>query len=165
MPHGVPPFRADHVGSLLRPVALREARAARAAGSIDAATLRAAEDTWIAQAIAEQKAIGLKADTDGEFRRAFWHFDFLGELGGVDMVETDQGIQFKGGQTKSYTLKVTDKIKYLPHPFVADYRFVAEHAGGGCGEADHPLALRAAFPRRATGGGPGRLSGYGRLLP
>ena len=130
MPNGVPPFRADHVGSLLRPVALREARAARAAGSIDAATLRAAEDTWIAQAIAEQKAVGLKAVTDGEFRRAFWHFDFLGELGGVDMVETDQGIQFKGGQTKSYTLKVTDKIKYLPHPFVADYRFVAEHAGG-----------------------------------
>ena len=129
MPNGKPPFRADHVGSLLRPIPLREARQARADGLIDAAGLRAAEDLHIKAVIEEQKAVGLKAVTDGEFRRAFWHFDFLGGLGGVDLVESDQGIQFKGGQTKSYTLKVTDKIKYQPHPFVQDFRFVAAHAG------------------------------------
>jgi len=129
MPNGKPPFRADHVGSLLRPVPLREARAARAAGTIDAAALRAEEDKSIIEVIAAQKSVGLKDVTDGEFRRAFWHFDFLGGLGGVDLVESDQGIQFKGGQTKSYTLKVNGKIGYEPHPFVEDFRFVAGHAG------------------------------------
>jgi 5-methyltetrahydropteroyltriglutamate--homocysteine methyltransferase len=72
-----PPFRADHVGSLLRPLALREARADRAAGRITSAELREIENIYIRHAIEQQKAIGLKAVTDGEFRRAFWHFDFL----------------------------------------------------------------------------------------
>jgi 5-methyltetrahydropteroyltriglutamate--homocysteine methyltransferase len=130
MPGTRPPFRADHVGSLLRPVPLREARAARAAGTLAPAALREIEDAHILEVIAAQKAIGLKAVTDGEFRRAFWHFDFLAALGGVEMYESDQGIQFKGGQTKAYGLKVTDRIRYLPHPFVADYRFVHDKADG-----------------------------------
>ena len=125
-----PPFRADHVGSLLRPPALREARAARAAGTLDAASLRSVEDTAIREAIAQQRAIGLQAVTDGEYRRAFWHVDFLAKLGGVELYEADQGIQFKGGQTKAYGLKVTGPIRYEPHPFVADYAFVHAHAGG-----------------------------------
>ncbi|MCX8135266.1 MAG: 5-methyltetrahydropteroyltriglutamate--homocysteine S-methyltransferase [Roseococcus sp.] len=125
-----PPFRADHVGSLLRPPALREARAARAEGRISAEALRAIEDAAIREAIAQQKAIGLKAVTDGEYRRAFWHFDFLAQLGGVEMYEADQGIQFKGGQTKAYGLKVTGPIRYQGHPFVADYAFVHANAGG-----------------------------------
>jgi 5-methyltetrahydropteroyltriglutamate--homocysteine methyltransferase len=125
-----PPFRADHVGSLLRPPALREARAAHAAGALDARALRAAEDGAIRDAIAAQKAIGLQAVTDGEYRRAFWHFDFLAQLGGVEMYEADQGIQFKGGQTKAYGLKVTGPIGYRSHPFVADYAFVQANAGG-----------------------------------
>ncbi|MEN0075374.1 MAG: 5-methyltetrahydropteroyltriglutamate--homocysteine S-methyltransferase, partial [Paracraurococcus sp.] len=100
MPNGKPPFRADHVGSLLRPVPLREARAAQAPD------LRAIEDRCIAEAIAAQRSVGLRAVTDGEYRRAFWHFDFLARLGGVEMYEADQGIQFKGGQTKAYGLKV-----------------------------------------------------------
>ena len=129
MPNNQPPFRADHVGSLLRPVPLREARAAHAAGSIDAAALREIEDRAIRDVIAQQKAIGLRAVTDGEYRRAFWHFDFLGGLGGVEMYEGDQGIQFKGGQTKAYGLKVKDRIRYVPHPFVEDFRFVRENAG------------------------------------
>jgi 5-methyltetrahydropteroyltriglutamate--homocysteine methyltransferase len=130
MPQGKPPFRADMVGSLLRPVPLREARVAHAAGTLDASGLRAIEDAAILQAIAEQKANGLHAVTDGEFRRAFWHFDFLAKLGGVEMYESDQGIQFQGGQTKAYGLKVKGPIRYLPHPFVEDFRFVAAHAGG-----------------------------------
>ena len=125
-----PPFRADHVGSLLRPIPLREARAARAAGTLSAEALRAAEDAAITTVIAEQRAIGLKAVTDGEFRRAFWHFDFLAGLGGVEMYEADQGIQFQGGQTKAYGLKVTGPIRYEGHPFVRDYAFVATKAGG-----------------------------------
>jgi 5-methyltetrahydropteroyltriglutamate--homocysteine methyltransferase len=130
MPGRKPPFRADHVGSLLRPVPLREARAARAAGTLSAEALREVEDKYIREAIAQQKAVGLKAVTDGEYRRAFWHFDFLARLGGVEMYESDQGIQFKGGQTKAYGLKVTDRIHYTPHPFVRDYRFLHENAGG-----------------------------------
>jgi 5-methyltetrahydropteroyltriglutamate--homocysteine methyltransferase len=130
MPNGKPPFRADHVGSLLRPPELRDARAARAAGRIDAAALRAIEDRCIRDAIAEQREIGLKAVTDGEYRRAFWHFDFLAKLGGVELYESDQGIQFKGGQTKAFGLKVTGRIRYARHPFVEDFRFVAANAGG-----------------------------------
>lgn len=133
-----PPFRADHVGSLLRPPALREARAARAAGTLDAASLRAAEDAAIRDSIAQQKAIGLKAVTDGEFRRAFWHFDFLAGLGGVEMYESDLGIQFKGGQTKAYGLKVSGPIRWEGHPFVNDFRFVAENAGGAAAKITIP---------------------------
>ena len=130
MPNGKPPFRADHVGSLLRPPELRDASAARAEGRLDAATLRAIEDRCIRDAIAKQREIGLKAVTDGEYRRAFWHFDFLAKLGGVEMYEADQGIQFKGGQTKAYGLKVTGPIRYEHHPFVEDFKFVAANAGG-----------------------------------
>ena len=131
MPNGKPPFRADHVGSLLRPPGLREARAARAEGRLDPTALREVEDRCIRDAIAQQRAVGLKAVTDGEYRRAFWHFDFLAKLGGVEMYEADQGIQFKGGQTKAYGLKVTGPIRYLPHPFVGDFEFVAANAGAG----------------------------------
>ena len=130
MPHGKPPFRADHVGSLLRPMELREARAARAAGTMTDAALREIEDRCVSDVIAKQREIGLKDVTDGEYRRAFWHFDFLARLGGVEMYESDQGIQFVGGQTKSYGLKVTGKVKYEPHPFVPDFDYVRDHAGG-----------------------------------
>jgi 5-methyltetrahydropteroyltriglutamate--homocysteine methyltransferase len=130
MPNGKPPFRADHVGSLLRPVPLREARAAHAAGALSAEALRTLEDTCIRDVITQQKAIGLQAVTDGEFRRAFWHFDFLAKLGGVEMYESDQGIQFKGGQTKAYGLKVTGRIHYAGHHFVRDFAFVRDNAGG-----------------------------------
>jgi 5-methyltetrahydropteroyltriglutamate--homocysteine methyltransferase len=126
----MPPFHADHVGSLLRPPALREVRAARAAGQLAEPAYRAVEDAEVREAIALQRDIGLKAVTDGEYRRAFWHFDFLAKLGGVEMYEADQGIQFKGGQTKAYGLKVTGPIRYAHHPFVEDFRFLAANAGG-----------------------------------
>ena len=124
-----PPFRADHVGSLLRPIPLREARAAKAEGRMSPAELRAVEDRHIGQVAAQQRAIGLKAVTDGEYRRAFWHFDFLAGLGGVEMYRSDQGIQFQGGQTAAYGLKVTGPIRYEPHPFVADFKMLAGVAG------------------------------------
>ena len=72
-----PPFRAHHVGSLLRPATVKEARAAYAAGTIDAAALRATEDKAILDLIRHQEGVGLQSITDGEVRRTFWHYDFL----------------------------------------------------------------------------------------
>src|SRR6266478_1250646 len=91
------PSRADHVGSLLRPLALKEVRAQHAAGTLSAEALRQVEDRSIREVIRMQEEVGLQAVTDGEYRRAFWHFDFLAGLDGVDLVEVDAGIQFSGG--------------------------------------------------------------------
>lgn len=138
MPHGQPPFRADHVGSLLRPPALREARAARAAGALGAEALRAVEDRCIEDAVRRQRDVGLAAVTDGEYRRAFWHFDFLGALGGVELHEAEEGIQFRGGQTKAYGLRVTGPIHYDRPAMVDDFRFVAGLAGGAVAKQTIP---------------------------
>jgi 5-methyltetrahydropteroyltriglutamate--homocysteine methyltransferase len=78
-----PPFRADHVGSLLRPKALLEARSQFAAGRLPAEELRAAEDDAVRSVVAMQESLGLRSATDGEFRRASWHMDFIYQLGGV----------------------------------------------------------------------------------
>src|SRR6185437_6272856 len=78
-----PPFRADHVGSLLRPAALKQARERRAKGEISADELKAVEDRAIADAIKKQETVGLQSITDGEFRRSWWHLDFLWGLDGV----------------------------------------------------------------------------------
>src|SRR5690348_9357377 len=91
-----PPFRADHVGSLLRPAPVKEARAKRAPGEITAVQLKEIEDREIEKAINKQQEIGLKLATDGEFRRSWWHFDFFRGLDGVTFYTTDHGIQFKG---------------------------------------------------------------------
>jgi 5-methyltetrahydropteroyltriglutamate--homocysteine methyltransferase len=90
------PYRADQVGSILRTTPLKEARARREKGEITAADLKAIEDTEIAKIVRKQEEVGLKCATDGEFRRAWWHFDFFGDLDGVDVYDADQGIQFKG---------------------------------------------------------------------
>jgi methionine synthase II (cobalamin-independent) len=82
-----PPFYADHVGSLLRPAELREARAKAKSGDLPAAELRAVEDRAIARAVKREEEIGLQAITDGEFRRDFWHLDFLKQLDGVELVK------------------------------------------------------------------------------
>src|SRR3954451_21111458 len=88
-----PPFRADHVGSLLRPAALLKARAAHADGAIDVGQLRAAEDAAIRDAVAMQERVGLRAATDGEFRRTSWHMDFIHRLGGIE--KTDERIEVR----------------------------------------------------------------------
>lgn len=120
------PFRADEVGSLLRPAALKEARASHAEGKIGDDDLRKIEDDAIRDVVRKQEAVGLKAVTDGEFRRAWWHFDFLGALDGVDVVEADHGIQFQGVQTKAQTLKVSGKVGFGAHPFVEHFRFLKD---------------------------------------
>ena len=85
-----PPFRADHVGSLLRPPRLMQARADHAEGRIDAGALRAVEDDAIREAVVMQRDAGLRSATDGEFRRASWHMDFIYQLGGVSQVEGER---------------------------------------------------------------------------
>jgi 5-methyltetrahydropteroyltriglutamate--homocysteine methyltransferase len=120
------PFRADHVGSLLRPAELKIARADHAAGRIDAAALRAVEDRLIADVIAKQEALGLRVATDGEFRRAFWHYDFLSGLDGVELYEPEQKIAFSGALLPRM-LRVTDKIAWNTPVFVEDFKFVHAH--------------------------------------
>ena len=123
-----PPFRADHVGSLLRPVPLKEARAKREKGAITAEALQAIEDREIAKVIARQEEIGLKAVTDGEFRRAFWNYDFLGRLDGVEACLGERKIKFQGPQPRPMMLRVTAKLgSFTGHPMLDHFRFVKEH--------------------------------------
>src|ERR1700744_126765 len=105
-----PPFRADHVGSLLRPAALKEARERRARGGIEAAALKAAEDRAIEDIIKKQEAVGLQSITDGEFRRSWWHLDFLWGLDGIEKTAMATGIAFAATQTRNEGTKVTGKI-------------------------------------------------------
>ena len=122
-----PPFRADHVGSFLRPAALKEARAKREKGAISQAELKAVEDREIEKIVAKQEEIGLKLATDGEFRRSWWHFDFLGMLDGVELYEADQGIQFQGMQTKAQSLRIVGKLGFSDHPMVEHFKFLKSH--------------------------------------
>jgi 5-methyltetrahydropteroyltriglutamate--homocysteine methyltransferase len=123
------PFRADHVGSLLRPPVLKEARARRERGEITADALREIEDREIEKVIGRQQDIGLKAVTDGEFRRAFWNYDFLGALDGVEAYLGERKIKFQGVNPKPMMLRVTGKLGTFPgHPMLDHFRFVKEHA-------------------------------------
>jgi 5-methyltetrahydropteroyltriglutamate--homocysteine methyltransferase len=120
-----PPFRADMVGSLLRPDALKEARAKRANNEITAEVLRAVEDCEIEKVIAHQERIGLSSATDGEFRRSWWHFDFLSHLDGCKLVQLDHGIAFHGVQTKAETVNVIGKVGWpAKHPMVEHFKFL-----------------------------------------
>jgi 5-methyltetrahydropteroyltriglutamate--homocysteine methyltransferase len=121
------PFRADHVGSFLRPAALKEARAKREQGAITAAELKAVEDREVEKIIKKQEEIGLKLATDGEFRRSWWHFDFLGMLDGVELYESDQGIQFRGVQTKAQSLRIVGKVGFSNHPMLEHFKFLKAH--------------------------------------
>ena len=122
-----PPFRADHVGSLLRPPAIKEARAQFAAGKIDRAALREVEDREIERVIQKQEEVGLQSVTDGEFRRSWWHLDFLWGLDGVEKHVMEQGIAFAAVTTRNEGVKVTGKIGFSNHPMIEHYKFVAAH--------------------------------------
>jgi 5-methyltetrahydropteroyltriglutamate--homocysteine methyltransferase len=122
-----PPFRADHVGSLLRPAALREARDKRAKGAITPAELEAVEDREIARVIKRQEEIGLQAITDGEFRRSWWHLDFLWGLEGVERHIMDAGVAFAGVTTRNEGIRVTGKLGFSGHPMIGHFKYVAAH--------------------------------------
>jgi 5-methyltetrahydropteroyltriglutamate--homocysteine methyltransferase len=119
-----PPFRADHVGSFLRTAAIKQARARREKGELPADQLEAIENAEIAKIIRKQEACGLQLATDGEFRRSWWHFDFLCGLDGVAMKQIDHGIQFAGVQTKAERPDVVGKVGFSGHPMIAHFKFL-----------------------------------------
>jgi len=123
-----PPFRADHVGSLLRPAVLHEARAKRARGEIGAAELKTIEDREIERVIRKQEEVGLQSITDGEFRRSWWHMDFLWGLDGAEKHVMESGVAFAGVNTRNEGVQVTGRLGMAgPHPMVEHFKFVAAH--------------------------------------
>lgn len=130
-----PPFRADHVGSLLRPPELLAARADHAAGRIDAAALAAVEDAAIADVIALQQQAGLRSATDGEFRRASWHMDFIYALDGVSKAEDNLAVHFKNAEGgidfTPAALKVDGRLGIGETIFGESFGFLRDHVPAG----------------------------------
>jgi 5-methyltetrahydropteroyltriglutamate--homocysteine methyltransferase len=122
-----PPFRADHVGSLLRPSALKEARERRAKGAITAAALKEIEDREIERVIRKQEEVGLQSATDGEFRRSWWHLDFLWGLDGVERTVMESGIAFAGVTTRNEGVRITGKLGFSGHPMIEHFKFLQGH--------------------------------------
>src|SRR3954462_355155 len=117
-----PPFRADHVGSLLRPKVLHEARAKRAKGEITAQALQEIEDLEIERVVKRQEDVGLQAITDGEFRRSWWHLDFLWGLHGAEKHVMEAGVHFAAMTTRNEGVQVTGKLGMAgPHPMVEHF--------------------------------------------
>lgn len=123
------PFRCDIVGSFLRPDVLKQARADFNAGVIDAAQLKTVEDVAIRDLVAKQKAAGLKVVTDGEFRRSYWHLDFMWGLQGIERRTSREGYMFHDEETTADTAVVTGPISGENHPFVEHFKFVQALAG------------------------------------
>ena len=131
----VPPFRADHVGSLLRPQKLLRARDEFAAGQISAERLRAIEDDAIRDVVQMQRDVGLQSATDGEFRRASWHMDFIYQLGGVEKVAGDITVHFRNADGeidfKPAAIAVTDRVRLERTIFAEDFEFLKGVVGAG----------------------------------
>ena len=124
------PYRYDIVGSFLRTHAIHEARSKFEAGEISAEELAKIEDTEIRGLVQKEETVGLKAVTDGEYRRAFWHMDFLWGLTGTQKVKAAHfSVAFKGCQPKAETVKIVDKLDFPEdHPFLKHYRFLHDIA-------------------------------------
>ena len=152
-PRSAPPFRADHVGSLLRPPELLQARADFAAGRIAADALRAVEDDAIRDVVRMQEDVGLRSATDGEFRRASWHMDFIYQLGG-----DQQGAGRADGRsstTRTATIEFTPAAMHVDGKlgvsrtiFGDDFAFLQRRGDDGDAEADDPVAEHGPLPRR-----------------
>ena len=145
-----PPFRADHVGSLLRPASVAEARRkCLAEKTMPEEELRAIEDEAIAEAIRLQEDIGLKAVTDGEYRRLFWHYDFMGMLTGFEFERREQGVQFAGVQIPPLYPTITGKLDFPDdHPMLDHFKFVASQRERPAQDL-HPGSELLPFPHRA----------------
>jgi 5-methyltetrahydropteroyltriglutamate--homocysteine methyltransferase len=123
-----PPFRADHVGSLLRATALKEARSKRERGEIDADALKTVEDEEIIKLIRRQEEIGLQSVTDGEYRRASWQTDFLVGLDGVESYYGERKFKFQGPQPRPILLRLKGKLGgFSGHPMIEHFKFLARH--------------------------------------
>ena len=106
---------------------MKEARAKFAKGEIAAAALKAVEDREIERVIKKQEEVGLKSVTDGEFRRSWWHLDFLWGLDGAEKHVMDSGVAFAGMNTRNEGVKVTGKLGFTGHPMIEHFKFVAAH--------------------------------------
>jgi 5-methyltetrahydropteroyltriglutamate--homocysteine methyltransferase len=130
MPALVPPYRADHVGSLLRPQSVLHAREEAASGRISAAELRAIEDDAIRAVVKMQEDVGLEAATDGEFRRGSWHMDFIYQLGGIGKSDETLRIEMRNEEEEiafeTAALRVTDRIDVGEPIFADDFTFLKE---------------------------------------
>jgi len=130
-PRTSPPFRADHVGSLLRPQRLLQARDDYAAGRITAADLRAVEDEEIPQAIQMQEEVGLQSATDGEFRRASWHMDFIYALGGVSKAPGHLAVKFHNAagdiEFTPASIRIDGKLRIEDTIFADAFTFLRDH--------------------------------------
>ena len=122
-----PPFRADHVGSLLRTGPIKDARAKREKGELSAAQLKEVEDREIPKIIKKQEECGLQSITDGEERRAWWHLDFLEGLDGTEAYTMPQGVQFKGTLTKPRGVRTVGKLGFSGHPMLEHFKFLKAH--------------------------------------
>lgn len=127
MPNSKAPYRADHVGSLLRPQSVKDARQAHLVDkTLDAAGLKEVEDSAIKDSVAMQEAAGLKAVTDGECRRSFWHYDFMGALDGFELVEREEGVAFAGVKLRPIFPTITGKLDFPDdHPMLGHYKYLA----------------------------------------
>jgi 5-methyltetrahydropteroyltriglutamate--homocysteine methyltransferase len=129
VPRATPPFRADHVGSLLRPPELLAARADAAEGRITPGELRAAEDAAIAEVVRMQEEVGLESATDGELRRSSWHMDFIYQLGGIGRTDEQLDVHFKSADGDlhftSAALAVTDRVTLDRTIFGEDFEYLA----------------------------------------
>jgi 5-methyltetrahydropteroyltriglutamate--homocysteine methyltransferase len=119
-----PPFRADQVGSLLRPAELKEARARVERGELSAEALRAIEDRCIARAVERQESIGLQSITDGEYRRGWWNHDFLGRIDGVEIELDAASYKFAGSDDPRYTPKVRRRLRRARPMMVDHFRYL-----------------------------------------
>jgi methionine synthase II (cobalamin-independent) len=125
-----PPFRADHVGSLLRPNSLKAAREKRKNGEISAASLAEIEDREIERIIRRQEDIGLKSITDGDYRRISWNYDFLENLHNVESYVGERKIKFaaSGPQPRPILLRIIGRLGgYRPHPMIEHFKFLKSH--------------------------------------
>src|SRR4051794_14611602 len=140
-----PPYRADHVGSLLRPPALLAAREAHAAGRIDGAQLRAVEDDAIREVVAMQADVGLRSATDGEFRRASWHMDFIYQLDGVTRAPGDLVVQFHNAEGDiEFTpaaMRIDGRLGVSETIFGEDFAFLRQTVGDLDGGATPKLTI------------------------
>lgn len=127
----VTPFRYDIVGSFLRPEVLKEERAKFVKGIIYGEELKNIEDIEITKLIEKQKIVRLKVITDGEFRRSWWHLDFMWGLNGVEKVEIDSGYNFNGLETRPETARLSGKITGENHPFVEHFKFINQFTQDG----------------------------------
>ena len=118
-----PPFRADQVGRLLRPAALRDARLRFRRGDIGVAALKAVEDQAIREAVDHQQRLGLQSITDGEYRRDWWHLDYMGGFDGVTMV-VNEGPKFKASEEQPPIPSVTGKVRHVKPHMVDHFTFL-----------------------------------------